>query len=76
MCIPAGLYATTVQRDTAYGLVAAWALIGVYVKQQRRPVGIAALVCAVANLVAAVVSVLQRRSALVDGDYIQGYSEL
>ena len=76
MCIPVGLYAAIVQRDTAYGLVLAWALVAVYAKQQRRPVGVAALVCAAVNLVAAVVSVLQRRSALVEGDYIQGYSEL
>ena len=76
MRIPAGLYATLVQRDIAYGLVLVWALVAVYAKQQRRPVGVAALVCAVANLVAAVVSILQRRSALVEGDYIQAYSEL
>ena len=38
--------------------------------------GIAALVCVAVNAVAVVLSVLRRRQALIQGDYVDGYSEL
>ena len=76
MPVGAGTFLTITQRDTAYGIVLVWALVAVYANQERWPMGIAALVCVAVNAVAVVLSVLRRRQALVQGDYVGGYSEL
>ena len=73
---PAGTYLTVTQRDTAYGVVLVWALVAVYANQERWPMGVAALLCVAVNAVAVILSVLRRRRALVQGDYVDGYSEL
>ena len=72
----AGTFLTITQRDTAYGIVLVWALVAVYANQERWPMGITALGCVAVNAVAVVLSVLRRRQALIQGDYVDGYSEL
>lgn len=76
MLVFSGSYLTITQRDTAYGVVLVWALVAVFAKQERWPIGAAALVCVAINGVAVVISILRRRSALIQGDYVAGYSEL
>ncbi len=77
MCY-AGVFCTINQRDTAYGVVLVWALVAVYANQERWPVGVAALCLAAVNGVAVVLSILRRRKALVQGDYldVQGYTQI
>jgi hypothetical protein len=72
------VFCTINQRDTAYGVVLVWALVAVYANQERWPVGVAALCFAAVNGVAVVLSILRRRKALVQGDYldVQGYSQI
>lgn len=76
VCLPVGAFLTVTQKDSAYGVVLVWALVAVYANQERWPMGVASLVCIAVNGVAVVLSILRRRRALIQGDYVDGYSEL
>lgn len=59
--------------DIAYGCTLVWALAAVAAKQERVPVGIAALLCIAVSLVGIVLSVVRQVSRRRQGGL---YSEL
>ena len=58
----AGVAALLIHRDTAYGAVLIWALAAIAAKQDRRPVGNAALVCIAINAIGIAYAIVKKPS--------------